>query len=865
MDAARWTRIQALFHDAVALPQSEQYAFLKRRCEDDESLVGEVVDMLRADAQGSLLDSDVAHVADNLLGSPQFPFNKLGPWRITRLLGEGGMGAVYLGERDDFGHTVAIKILRDAWLSPARRERFATEQRTLAQLSHPSIARLYHTDTLPDGTPWFVMEYVDGRPLTEHCARTSASLNERLRLFREVCAAVHHVHLHAVIHRDLKPSNILVRPDGGVRLLDFGIAKQMDRFDSPADQTRTGLRLMTPAYAAPEQLRGQGVGIYTDIYALGVVLYELLAGKLPFDLSNRSPGEAEAILLEHEPARPCGVADLDVLCLTAMHKDPARRYPSVDALIRDIDHYLKNEPLEARPDTLRYRAGKFVRRNRRTVAAAALIFTVVVGMAVFFTIRLAIARNAARAEAARAQRIEQFMLKLFQGGDQAVGPAEDLRVIPLLDRGVQEAEALNGEPAARAELYQTLGGLFRKLGKFDRADSLLRAALDERSAVFGADSAEAADSLVALGLLRIDQERLPDAERLTRKGLEMTKRHLPLSDPAVARNTAAFGRVLEERGAYDQAVPLLEEAVRLDSARGPDNADFAASLNALASVQFYAGRYTIADSLFRRVLDMNRKLYGSRHPMVADALINVAAVQYDLGYYPRAETLDRQALAMDLSYYGRDHPETAHAWTVLSRALARQEHFDEAVEGLQKALSIEERVYGPVSRQVASVLNELGSVAYARKRLDEAEARFSRMADVYRSIYGGHHYLIGIAVSNLAGVYLERRQYGRAEQLYREALQVFAETLPPNHLNTGIAQIKLGRTLLRAQRYGEAEEHILSGYNILKKQASPSVSWLRNARQDLAAVYDATNQPDKAALFRAESAQAQATASVAMK
>jgi serine/threonine protein kinase len=242
MDTARWSRIQSLFHNAADLPASEQHSFLKKSCEDDDSLIGDVLAMLEADAQrDSLLDRNMAQVAEQLLGDAiPPPLKRVGPWRITKVLGEGGMGVVYLGERGDLGTSVAIKILRDAWLSPARRERFATEQRTLAGLNHPSIARLYDANTLPDGTPWFVMEYVEGLPLTEHCSRSQASIAERLRLFREVCAAVHHVHLHAVIHRDLKPSNILVRPDGSVRLLDFGIAKQLDRYDSPADQTRTG-------------------------------------------------------------------------------------------------------------------------------------------------------------------------------------------------------------------------------------------------------------------------------------------------------------------------------------------------------------------------------------------------------------------------------------------------------------------------------------------------------------------------------------------------------------------------------------------------------------------------------------------------
>jgi eukaryotic-like serine/threonine-protein kinase len=853
MDSARWSRVQKLFASAVDLPRAEQQVLLDKECGGNQALMAEVLAMIDEDSRSdSLLDRGMSQVASQFLGGEASTFKQAGPYRIVRMLGEGGMGVVYLAERDDIGNMVAIKILRDAWLSPARRERFLAEQRMLAQLNHPSIARLYDANTLPDGTPWFAMEYVEGVPLTKYCEQLGCSIKQRLELFREVCTAVQHAHLHAVIHRDLKPSNVLVRPDGSVRLLDFGIAKQIDRFDAPADRTRTGLRLMTPAYAAPEQIRGDRVGIYTDVYSLGVVLYELLAGKLPFDLADRTPGEAERMILEQEPERPSAIPDLDVLCLTAMHKDAERRYSSVEALIRDIDHYLRTEPLEAQRDTLRYRVRKFIRRNRRAVAAAALALTLLIGLVAFFTVRLAVARNRALAEAARTQRIQRFMLNLFEGGEKESGPADNLRVITLLDRGVQEARDLNSEPAVQAELYQTLGSIYQKLGKLDRADSLLSSALDRRISLFGKDSSETADSLVALGLLRIDQERLPEAERLVHEGLATAKRHVPAGDASLAKATTALGRVLEERGSYDQAVPVLEEAVRLSSKRGAVNPDLADSLNELASVHFYAGRYTTADSLFRRVLQMHRQLHGDRHPLVADDLINIGAVQQDLGYYSEAEKFERQALDINRAYYGEDHPQMAHNLTVLARTLINEKRFDEAVEVLEKALPIEERAYGPVSRQVASALNELGNAAMNRNRYDEAEPRFRRMVDIYRAVYNNHHYLAGIALSNLAGVYMGRKEYTRAEQFYRDAIEVFAETLPADHMNMGIAQIKLGRALVRQSRFDEAEGHLTSGYAILSKQGNPSLVHLRNARQDLVSVYDALKEPDKAQKFQAE-------------
>src|SRR3989454_1722418 len=578
MNAARWEKIQALFHDVADLPDPAQRASLEAQCAEDPALMTEVLGLLEEDARGdSLLDRDAAHVAAEVLDEgipPALLDQTFGPYRLKEALGQGGMGVVYLAEREDLGSVAAIKILRDAWLSPDRRERFASEQRTLAQLNHPAIARLYDASTLPDGTPWFVMEYVEGVPLTKFCEEHASSIPERLRLFRAVCEAVEHAHRHLIVHRDLKPSNILVTPDGSVKLLDFGIAKHLDSLAGPVDQTKTGLRMMTPAYAAPEQILGEPIGMHTDIYTLGVVLYELLTGRLPFDLSNRTPGEAETVIVERGPKRPSAAAqeqsisrrawaDLDVLCLTAMHIEPQRRYRTVEALIRDIDHYLAGEPLEARPDTFGYRLGKYVRRNWRPGAAATASFIVFVGLVVFYTVRPATARNAAVVEAARTQRIQHFMLNLFQGGEEAVGPADSLRVVTLVDRGVRDAQSLDGEPAVQAELYETLGSIYQKLGKLDRADSLLRSALDRRRTLFGSDHPDVAKSLVALGRLRVDQAEYQEAERLIREGLAMSKRHRRPGDPAIASATLALGQVLEESGKYDEGIKVLEQAVRL--------------------------------------------------------------------------------------------------------------------------------------------------------------------------------------------------------------------------------------------------------------------------------------------------------------
>jgi serine/threonine-protein kinase len=816
----------------------------------------------------SVLDQDIAKVTEDLFSDATI-LRDFGPYKVRRLLGQGGMGVVYLAEREDLGNQVAIKILRDAWLHPSRRERFDSERKVLAQLNHPCIAHLYDANTFSDGTPWFVMEYVEGMPLTEYCEKYRCGIDRKLQLLRTVCEAVQYAHEQAIIHRDLKPSNIFVKSDGSIRLLDFGIAKQIDSLEQQVDQTKTVHRMMTPAYASPEQVRGSRISIQTDVYSLGVILFELLTGELPFDLSNLTPDEAASIVATHDPPKPSVIArknwledsssghfrkaewpELDVLCLTAMHKDPERRYRSVEALIRDIDHYRNGEPLDARPDSFRYRARKFVRRNRRMVALTSAVVLLLTGVLVYSTVRITRARDAALAEAARTDRVQAFMMNLFEGGDETAGPSDQMKVVDLVDKGVQEANALNSAPKIQAELYQTLGNINDKLGHLDQADSLLQRSLQQRKALFGAQSPEVAESLVALSQLRADQARFPEAEQLARQAIEMDAKLLPASHPARARAISQLGLVLEDRGSYDQAIPVLEQAVQLQSAPDGVEADLSASLTELANCHYYSGHYEISDKLNHRVLDLDRKLYGERHPQVANDLINLGAIQLDEGHYDQAEQYDRQALDILQSFYGKDNAETASAMTLLGRALVTDGKYSDAADMLQQALATEEHVYGPVHPRIASTLNELGKVAQKQGKLDLAKADFERMAEIYRKIYNGKHYYIGIALSNLAGVYVDEKQYKQAEKLLRETLQLYSETLPADHLNVGIAKIRLGRVLLQQHDYSKAQVETEAGYNIVQKQTDPPSSWIQGARKDLAEEYTALNQPQKADEFR---------------
>ncbi len=868
MDTARWQRVQEVFHRALELPAAEREDFLVETCADDPSLADSVRALLRADATSeTVIDRGVEALAvEATAGTPDATLpREIGPYRILRLLGEGGMGVVVLAERTDLHNLVAIKLLRDSWASLARRERFASEQRTLAQLNHPSIARLYDADVLPDHTPWFAMEYVEGLPLDRYCETHACTTVQRLGLIRSVCEAVMHAHQHAVTHRDLKPSNILVTAGGQVKLLDFGIAKRVEELGDDTARTRTELRLMTPAYAAPEQVSGGRLGIHTDVYSLGVVLYELLAGHSPHDLAGRSPAEIDRILGEVEPARPsekgrsrdrsAGWADLDVLVLTALQKDPARRYRTVESMIRDIDHYLNGEPLEARPDTAGYRLGKFARRHWQPLGIAALVLTGAITLVASYTARLTEARNEALAESARTQRIQAFMVRLFEGGDAAAGPADTLRVVSLLARGVREAGALSTEPAIRAELFQTLGGIYKTLGQLEQADTLLQASLAVRRATFGHDHPDVAKSLVGLGLLRADQSQLEEAEQLVRAAIALAE-----ADPAkpialLSRATTALGLVLELRGDYPQAIDVLSRAARLDSLAKAPATDVSETLTNLANCHFYSGHYDIADSLNQVVLRLDRGIHGDRHPHVASDLINLGAIQSEQGQWENAERYFREALSIFSDWYGEKHYETAASLTMLARVLIPQNRLVEARGLLGRALSIREHVYGPDHPSVASSVNELARIAQREKRYDDAERGFRRMVRIYQAAYDGKHYLIGLAIANLGGVSMDRERPAEAEALFRQALARYAETLAPDHPTAAITRLRLGRSLLRQRRPQAALAETRAAYDVLGRQSVPPADWMKSAREDLLAEYEALGKASEAAEMRAVIAQ----------
>jgi serine/threonine-protein kinase len=876
MDRELWPRAVELFHAALDRPEAEQAEFVAAGSEGNPELRDAVLGMLDEDRRGvSRLRRGVAEFV-GLMSSefdsskPFSPPNRIGPYQGEGFLGRGGMGAVWKYVRVDTGLPVAIKfLLLDGGLPEVRRRRFAQEIQTLAKLRHPHIVSFHDAGALEDGTPWFVMDFVEehvqGARFTDYCREPGQPITERLRLFRVVCEAVLHAHQQGIIHRDLKPSNILIDRDGQPRVVDFGIARELQEPGERDDATSLTQRFMSPDYAAPEWKREGRVGVYTDVYSLGVILYEILTGQHPYRKSVTGRDSVGEDFTRKLPEKPSAVvrralsaqseaklsraewSDLDKLCLTAMHPDPAERYRSVESLLRDVDHYLNHEPLDAQPGLLRYRTAKFVRRHRRGFATAAAALVLLAALIAGFTWRLARERNLAQAEAARVRSIQDFMTGLLQGGDEEAGPTVDFRVSAMIDRGIQQAGALGNDHRLQADLYQTLGTMAQKLGRLDQAEALLEKALDEHQSLAPADPAGTVSNRIALGLLRANKGNAKEGEQLARRALVEAQALRPANPLLLAESELALGTAMVLAGEQKDAVPVLRQAVAaLQSLPSGGATQLGRAYAVLGEAKLYLGEYGEAETLYRQALAADRATYGDRHPHIAEDLGGIAEVLEVRGHYAEAEPLERQAVAIMQGWYGPDHPETARKMTTLASTLVYENKEAEADDLLGRALAIQERVYGDQHPKVAYVLNSIGSATLYERRYAEAERDFERVASIYRGFYGDSDYRVAVALGNLASVYQAEKRYPECERLLRDVVERFARSLGPANIQTGMAQVRLGRTLLQENKYDEAAMYSGAGYETLSKQTSSTTSFVAGSRHDLALEYVALGQPEKA-------------------
>jgi len=848
MTPDRWQEIQALFQQAADLDTTAQAAYLAQATASDADLRIEVAALLRAERRsgaGSFIADAIGRVARDMADvvAASRVGERVGPYRLVREIGHGGMGTVYLAERADeqYQASVAIKFVRGAIAAPELARRLRGERQILASLTHPNIAWLLDGGTAADGTPYLVMEYVDGAPIDRWCDDHGLMLDGRLALFGRVCAAVQHAHQGLVVHRDLKPSNILVTADGTPKLVDFGIAKLLA--DEGADATGTA-RLMTPAWAAPEQVRGGRITVGTDVYALGAVLYRLLTGRTPIDVSGASAGEIERRISETVPvlpstaARETGAAwqrglrgDLDTIVLKALRKEPERRYASVEQLAEDLRRHQDGRPVSARPDTWRYRTGKFVRRHRAAVVATAAVLALTAG----YTVQLARERDRARTEAAKAGQVATFLQDLFEVSDPSQSRGATITARELLDRGARRvATGLAGQPEVQATLMQVIGRVYDRLGLYRPAVEQFTSALRIRRQLFGSLNHDVAESESWLGgsLQRMGDPRA--AVPHFREQLRIERALHQGDDEHLVSTLADLGAFLRRDEQLDEAEQVLREALAMRRRLGRNDDSQALLDDALASAMEAKGNYQDAEPLFRQAVALVRGRHPADSANLSIALNNHAEVLSILGRYDDAIAAQREALAILLAVYGPDHADVAAYRVGLGRALRAGGDLAGAEEQFRLALADTMRL-GPWHPDIATSFGFLGTTLLAEGRPAEAEAPLRRALAIRRKSLGPEHPFVAISMNELAGVYLARHEWARAEAQYRAALALRRRVYPNGHPYIAYSLVGLARTLLGEHRGPEARVLLIEADSI-RARALPEGHPLRLEVDSLLAV-----------------------------
>jgi eukaryotic-like serine/threonine-protein kinase len=783
--------------------------------------------------------------------SEHLPGEQMGPYRLLQRVGEGGMGEVWVAEqREPVHRTVAVKVIKVGMDTRQVVARFEAERQALALMDHPGIAKMLDAGTTAMGRAYFVMEYVQGEPLTTYCDRHRLSTADRLQLFIRVCEAVQHAHQKGVIHRDLKPSNVLVAIQGDQpvpKIIDFGIAKATAR--RLTDQTvftELGVLIGTPEYMSPEQAEMTGLDIDTrsDVYSLGVMLYELLAGVLPFDARSlrqagldgvrrqirevdpprpstrvSASGDASTVAARNRRTEPTRLAgqlrgDLDWIAMKALDKDRTRRYAAVSELAADIGRHLSHQVVMAGPPSAVYRARKFVRRHRFGVAAASAAAVLIVAFAITASVqaqRIARERDNARMAATKAEQINNFVVGMLGSADPRV-TGRDVTVASVLDAANSRVEReLAGQPEVKASVLTTLGTTYEGLGLFDPARKCLHAALDATVAAYGREHPEVARAIDRLAGVAEDDGDLREAERLRRDALAMLGRLGQAAGADAAYLNGNLARVLQGLGDSAAAETLYRETLTLQRGLyGDRSAEVAATLNNLGVLLGQRGDWAGAEPLHREALDIIRAVRGSEHPEVAAALNTLGAVLEAKGDLAGAERSYRQSLDMRRRLLGPEHPDTTRSMYALAYLLRAKGDPESAARLGRDVLALRGRVLADSHPMVAA------SMA-----------------------------IVGLSL-------LDLRRAGEAEPLLRESLALRQKSLPPGHWLIASAESTLGECLTAEGQYAEAETLLLRAHASLESSRGKSADArvVDQATRRVVALYEAWGKAGTAALWR---------------
>jgi len=784
-------RAKILFDEAQQVNSDTRAEFVAGACEGDPKLLEELNTLLAASAQSESYFEQLAGkfslpaLADD---APVMPANPMvGQWRLLEPIGRGGMGSVYLAERADeqYEQRVAIKMLPMGLISEESRGRFALERQILANLVHDNIARLLDGGMTADGTPYFVMDYVDGEPINSYCDRHGLGIDERLDLFLDVCEAVQYAHRNLVVHRDLKPGNVLVDNSGAVKLLDFGIAKLAAADDESARLTRTGYSPMTSLYASPEMLMQQPATTLTDVYALGVMLYELLTTRNPFDVEgeNAMPDVWQRIR-ELEPALPSRAVetaansdapveeryglrpeqlrkrlqgDLDTITLRAIAKRPEDRYSSVEQLSADIKRHQQGLPVLARPATIGYRFRKFAAR-RKSVVAAVVASILFVATTLYQARQTSLEADRANREAAVAQQVSDYLVSIFEVSNPSAALGETISARELLDRG---AEGLTAEqiadPVVRARLMSTIGHVYEGLALHDDSESLFDQALTLQVQELGELDAATLETRMRLGSLYLEQGRFADAENTLATALGGQRQSLGLDHPDTLASMHGLAIAHAQQGDFATAAEISEELVparrELLGENHPDTLKSSGNLGIFYKLQ---GQWDRAEEIYRDVLEAQRRVLPDDHPDIMSLLQNLADLLSDQGRYSDAEPVYEQAIAMATRLFGAEHPQTTRATINFANLYQGSGDWKKAEELYARTVEIQRKTLGSSHPETLNGIAKLGELYGRLERYSDAERMLLEARAGYEEALGPGHTKTLDVLTRLSKVYYDQ-------------------------------------------------------------------------------------------------------------
>jgi eukaryotic-like serine/threonine-protein kinase len=905
MEPERWKKIEELYKAAMAQPAEKRADILESACPDDPELRAEVESLLEAagDASSFLEGSPLAGATDPGTTHAMFPDEiagaVIGRYHLLQKIGEGGMGEVWLAEqKEPVRRRVALKLVKAGMNSREVIARFESERQALALMDHPAIAKVFDAGSTPEGAPYFVMEYVAGVPITNYCDNHRLSTRERLDLFMRVCEGVQHAHQKAIIHRDLKPSNILViNVDGRAapKIIDFGVAKALtQKLTADTMFTRVGALLGTPQYMSPEQAdsSGEDIDTRTDVYSLGIILYELLAGALPLDMRRIAFEEFLRRLREEEPAKPSTKirtqdaatstalahkrqteplalakeirGDLDSITLKALEKNRSRRYGSPSDLAADIGRYLNNEAVLAVPPSATYRARKFARRYRvalATVGAFLLVLLAAAGISVWQSIRATRQRDRADAAAASAQAVNDFLQNDLlaqasasnQSGPRAK-PDPDLKVRTALDRAAARiAGKFDRQPEVEAAIRDTIGQTYTDLGLYAEARAQLQRALDLDRRVVGVENQKTLQTINRLGSVAYYQGKYPEAEALFSQALEIERRVLGPEHPSTLSSMNGLAVTYDEQGKYAQAEPLYNQILEIQRrVLGPEHPGTLQSMNNLASLYGQGGKYAEAQALIEQTLQIQRRVLGPEHQATLRSIGNLANAYYFQGKYARAEALFSQTMEIQRRVLGPEHIGTLGSMHNLANAYDKEGKHAQAEALYTKTLEIQRRVLGSEHRVTLDTLSDAALMYQRQGKYALAEAYAAQ------SLAGRRHALpespdTMAAASDLGLIYVSEGKFTDGESLAREVVETDRKKRADDWQRFR-AESLLGASLAGQKKYPEAEPWLLEGYRGMMARGSQmevgDSYHLDRAREWLVQLYDAWGQPAKAVEFR---------------